>query len=277
MILVTGASGNIGKQVIKRLSLQKIPYQQAVRPGEADRENGIVFDFLKPETFGPAVQGCESVFLLRPPNISNVKSTLNLFLDEARRRNVRQVVFISVAGAGTNPLVPHHAVEQKLKAGPPSWTIIRPGFFMQNLEDAYLGDIKEDHRIYLPSGYSRVAFVDAGDIGELAVKALVDPTAHSGQTYTVTGPQALRFEEVATLLSVELGHKIVYKRASILGYMNHLHQRGLPFAQILVQTILHVGLRFGQAQEVSDTLQKVLGHVPRTITDYIHENRMKWM
>lgn len=165
------------------------------------------------------------MFLLRPPAIANTKQTLNVFLDVARSQGVSQVVFISVAGAGDNPLVPHHTVERHLRAGPAGWTILRPGFFAQNIGDAYRQDIVNDDRIFLPAGSGRVAFLDVRDLAEVAANALINPADYRGQTYTLTGLEAYSFTEVAGILSQELSgsedRTIRYQPASILAYLVH--------------------------------------------------------
>jgi uncharacterized protein YbjT (DUF2867 family) len=144
-ILVTGASGNVGKEVVRQLQSRHVPFQVGDRKSTtANASAGVKsvrFDFLDPSTYESAVAGCDAVFLLRPPAIANTKQTLNVFLDIARSQGISQVVFISVAGAGDNPLVPHHAVEQHLRTGEAGWTILRPGFFAQNIGDAYRQDI----------------------------------------------------------------------------------------------------------------------------------------
>jgi uncharacterized protein YbjT (DUF2867 family) len=198
-------------------------------------------------------------------------------LDVARTHGVSQVVFVSVAGAADNPLVPHYAVEQHLRSGPEGWTILRPGFFAQNLGDAYRDDIRNDNRIFVPAGAGRVAFVDLRDVAEVAVNALTDPATHRGQTYTLTGPEALAFTAIARILSDALAHTIHYQAASIPAYLFHLVRRGLPPTQILIQTILHVGLRFGQAQAVSESLANLLGHWPCTLRDYVRDHRDVWL
>lgn len=83
---------------------------------------------------------------MRPPPISKVEETLNPSCDAARAVGVRQITFLSVAGAGKNSIVPHHGVEKHLQKGE-GYTILRPGFFAQNLQDAYLRDIVKDDRI----------------------------------------------------------------------------------------------------------------------------------
>ncbi len=280
MIFVTGASGNVGREVVAHLTRRQAPFRVGGRRVEGAKERGFetkAFDFLDARTFHAAVAGCDTVFLMRPPAIAHTRATLNVFLDVARGSGVTQVVFLSVAGAGANPLVPHHAVEQHLRDGPPGWTVLRPGFFAQNLGDAYRDDILRDNRLYVPAGGGRVAFIDARDIAEVAANALMDPTAHAGQIYTLTGPEALSFVEVAKTLSDELARTIRYQPASILGYLAHLSRRGLPATQIMIQTLLHVGLRFGQARSVTGTLAGLLARRPLTVREYVRDYRSLWL
>jgi uncharacterized protein YbjT (DUF2867 family) len=250
-------------------------YRIGVRTGR-DQLHAAPFDVLKPETFESAIADCKALFLLRPPAVANTKATLNPFIDVARKAGVKQIVFISVAGAADQPWVPHHAVEQHLKAGPLGWTILRPGFFAQNLGAAYRDDIVQNHRIYVPAAQGRVAFIDARDIAAVAVAALLDPATHAGQSYTLTGPEAVTFDQVATLLSAELGRPIRYEAASLLGYVRHLRRRGLPWMQILVQTILHRGLRMGEAEAVTNTVPTLLGRPACSLAEYIHDHRELW-
>jgi len=281
MILVTGASGNVGKEIVNCLERRQIAFRVGARkPASIPTRAGVAavpFDFLNASTYATAVAGCDAVFLLRPPAISNTKRTLNVFLNVARAHGVAHVVFVSVAGAADNPLVPHHAVEMHLRSGPEGWTILRPGFFAQNLGDAYRDDIRCDNRIFVPAGAGRVAFVDVRDVAEVAVNALTDPLTHRGQIYTLTGPEALSFTAVASILSDELARIIQYQHASIPAYFAHLIRHGLAPMQILVQTILHVGLRFGQAEAVSESLANLLGRRPHTMRDYVRDHRSLWM
>ncbi len=281
-ILVTGATGNVGREVVVALRARGAVVRAADHRSErvatmfGDDVEAVRLDFLDPGTFASVVGGASALFLLRPPPISNVKETLNPFIDAARVAGVRHIVFLSVAGAGTNPLVPHHAVERHLAARSDDWTVLRPGFFAQNLGDAYRRDIVEDDRLYVPAGRGRAAFVDVRDVAEVAAAALVDPAAHRANAYTLTGPAAVSFEEAATILSEVLGRAIRYERASIVGYARHLRRRGMPAAQVAVQTILHVGLRFGQAETVDPTLARWLGRPGRTLREYVRDRAATW-
>lgn len=281
MILVTGSSGNVGSAVVDCLRARRVGFRICARRPEkiprVDDAEVAPFDFQEPDTFVDAVRGCDAVFLLRPPAISNTRKTLNPFLDVARAQGVRQVVFVSVAGAADNPLVPHHAVERHLKRGPDGWTILRPGFFAQNLGDAYRDDIVRDQRLFVPAGSGRAAFVDVRDVAQVAVDALLAPASHQGRAYTLTGLEALSFDDAARALSIELSRTIRYRPATIPGYVRHLRHRGMPLGRVLVQTILHVGLRFGQAQTVDHTLGRLLGRAPRTLQTYVRDHRHLWM
>ena len=84
------------------------------------------------------------------------------------------------------------------------------------------------------------------------------------------------FDEVAAILTRELGRPIRYKAATVPAYLRHLRVRGLPVPLILVQTILHTGLRRGQAETVDPTLARLLGHPPRTLAEYVHDHRSVW-
>ncbi len=277
MILVTAAAGNVGKEVVRALLARGVRVRAADRSPARLRQlfgeavEPVLLDFENPATFAPAVAGCEGMFLLRPPPIADVKPTLNVLIDAARAAGVGTTVFLSVAGAEKNPLVPHHAVEQKLMSGPRDWTILRPGFFAQNFEGAYRQDILEDGRVFVPAGKGLVTFVDVRDLATVAANAFLDPRTHRGHAYTLTGPEAISFEEAADMLSEEIGRPVRYEEASLIGYARHLLARGMPRGQIVVQTILHAGLRLGQAATVDPTLAALIGK-PRTLARYFRDH-----
>ncbi len=280
-VLVTGALGNVGGATTTAL----LALGDTVRAGDLDPAaitarfpdaEPVRLDFLDPATFRPALTGCRALFLLRPPPISRVKPTLNRLLDVATEVGIEHVVFSSVEGADTNKIVPHHRVETHLQASGLPYTILRPGFFAQNLTDAYRLDIRDDHRLYVPAADGRVAFIDVTDLGEVAATVFADPSAHLGLGYTLTGPQALTFTHVADLLTAALGRPIRYQPATALGYLQHLHHRGLPVAAIAVQTILHLGLRRGDAENISPTFDTLLGRPATPLVDFITRNADRW-
>ncbi|MFC4149848.1 SDR family oxidoreductase [Micromonospora mangrovi] len=280
-VLVTGATGNVGGAVARALGAAGIPVRVAGPDLDALHQRfpgvpAVRLDFGDPRTFDPALAGAEGLFLLRPPQIARVGPTLNALVDAAVRHGVGHVVFSSVTGADTNVVVPHHRVETHLRGSGLPYTILRPGFFAQNLADAYRRDIREDDRIYLPAGRGRAAFVDTRDLGDVAAVVLADPTTHAGAGYTLTGAEALDFDEVAAVLTETLGRPVRYQPASVAGYLRHLRRRDAPLVQALVQTVLHTGLRRGQAERIDPMLPRLLGRPPRTLRQYVQEHRDLW-
>ena len=279
--LVTGALGNVGSHVAETL----LDWGMEVRVADiapdvlatrfGDRAEPVHLNFNDATTFDPALEDVSRVFLIRPPAISRVGPTLNRFIDHATSADVETVVFSSVAGADTNRIVPHHRVEKHLQASGLAWTMLRPGFFAQNIETAYRRDIIEDDRIYVPAGNGKVAFIDVRDIAAAAALALTD-TTHNMKGYHLTGPEAFTFDQVAGMLTEALGRPITYQPATIPGYYQHLKRQGLPTPHALVQTILHAGLRRGDAEPVTDAAEVLLARPPTPLKMYVGDNVQKW-
>ena len=281
-VLVTGALGNVGREVARACVLQGFVVRVADRSiaalakrfGEMET---VAFDFLDRETWASALADCQWLFLLRPPPLGDMKTTLDPFIDVAFAAGVEHIVFLSVAGAERMRWVPHHEVERHLRTTGRSWSIVRPGFFAQNLQDAYRRDIIEDARLYVPAARGRVAFIDVRDVADITARIFADPQAFAAAELTLTGPAAMRFDEVATLLSTTLGREIRYEPASILGYLWHLRtRRALSWTQAIVQLVLHVGLRRGDAERVEPTVAAILGRPARSVAEYVADAHAIW-
>jgi uncharacterized protein YbjT (DUF2867 family) len=249
-VLVTGARGNVGRHVVRGLrerGLDVVAASSEVTTGAPPRGDEVArvrLDFLDRRTWPDAVRGATRMFLMRPPAISDVQNNVNPFVDFAREQGVEHVVFLSVAGAGTNRFVPHRKVEDHLRLRGEHHTNLRPGFFAQNLESASRQDIVEDDRIYVPAGRIQpVNWIDARDIAEVAALVLADPAPHRARNYTLAGPGAVPWSEVADALTAALGRTIVYTPASVPGYVCHLSP---PAAFELLDGALSV---FGEFRE----------------------------
>lgn len=135
------------------------------------------FDFTQQSTWPTAYAGIHTMFVVRPPAISNVRRDLLPAMAAARDAGVRHIVFLSVRGADTIKVVPHHTVEAWLQSSGMAWTFVRPSFFHQNLSTTHAADIRDHNQIIVPAGTGAIAFVDATDVGAVAAAPL-DPSAH---------------------------------------------------------------------------------------------------
>ena len=108
-IFITGATGNVGAEIVRQLSAGEHPIriaQRNVQPSSNSSVEYIEFDFQKPSTFAPAFQGVKKVFLMRPPALSQVKTYIYPAIDSAIASGVEQIVFLSLLGAQNNSIVP---------------------------------------------------------------------------------------------------------------------------------------------------------------------------
>jgi len=281
-IIVTGAMGNVGSEVVKQLTQLNAPVCAAdltverLRQRYGDGVEAVTFNFEQPGTFASALQGKRSLFLMRPPQISDVKQYLFPAIDAAKAAGVQHVVFLSLIGIEEIKRAPHYAVEQYLKTCGMRYTFLRCSFFMQNLNTAQRAEIRDRDEIYVPVGMARTSFIDARDIGAVAALALTQP-ATENKVYELTGGEALDYVQVAEMLSQALGRKITYKNPSTAAYfIRQLQQKAsVPYA--LVTAWLYTNTRNGMADRVTNEVQQVLGRLPITMSQYIEDYRMSWM
>lgn len=281
-ILVTGATGNMGTPLVSRLLELGASVRVAVRDVEAarlafgERVEVVRFDFADPTTFG-AFDGVARMFLLRPPQIADVKHVIGPALDAARDRGVGHVVFLSIQGAERNRLVPHRKIEDHLRASRLEWTFIRAAYFMQNLSTTHAPDIRHRNEIYIPAGRgSRTAHVDVRDVAAVAARALVDD-GHAGRAYTPTGPVALTYGECATILTSELGRPICYADPTPWHYWRRMRRRGMPTTMIAVTLGLYTAARFGLAAGLTDDVERITGRPPTDFSTFAHDHRAAWV
>lgn len=215
MICVTGASGTVGSEVVRQLQSAKVPFRAAYHSKEkadAARSRGIdavVIEYARPETLRAAFQGCDQLFLLGPPAPDQMQLELNA-VDAARTAGVQHLVYLSVWGAEKEEFDfarVHRPVEKAIEAGGFTWTFLRPNGFMQNVVN-YMGDtIRSQGAFYSATGGARISHVDVRDIAAVAVKALTEP-GHEGKAYTLSGPEALTYSEMAAQLSNAMGRPV---------------------------------------------------------------------
>lgn len=280
-ILVTGALGNVGSAAVQSLHAEGYAVRAAdlsiaqLHERHGDTIQAVALDFGRPETFASALVGVKRLFLMRPPQIADVKRYLFPFLDAAQVAGAEHVVFLSLLGVEKNRRVPHYQVEQYLRASALRWTFLRASFFMQNLSGTHRAEIRDRDELYVPVGRGKTSFIDVRDIGAVAASALTQP-GHENMAYDLTGPEALDYDAVAAILSAALGRKIVYRNPSVPAFLWRTLRNGtaLPFA--LVMAYLYTQTRRGMSAFVTDDVARLLGRPPITLRQFAEDYRAVW-
>ena len=279
-ILITGATGNVGREIVKRLYNSGHPVRAAVvTAAEAQQLPSPVpweiFDFTNPATYPAAFANVEKMFLMRPPHIANIAHDMQPALDYAAQAGVKHIVFLSLLGAEKNSFVPHAKVEKLLKAGPVPYTLLRCGFFMQNLNTTHRQDIREHGDIFIPAGQGKTAFIDVRDIAAAAAKILTEP-GHAQQAYPLTGSEAFDYHAVARLMSQELGRPITYSNPSLARFVWRFWRRGFPLRYVSVVAAIYLTTRFGAAATITPHVRDLLGREPLSLAQFIHDYASAW-
>lgn len=274
-ILVIGATGNVGKPLVAALRHRGLAVRAASRSGVGP--DGVEFDFGKPDTWVRAYDGVETMFLVRPPRISNVVRDMVPALEAARDRGVQHVVLLSVQGADRIPVLPHARLERWLQRSGMSWTFLRPSYFNQNLSTVFREDIRDHNRLLVPAGNGRTAFVDVVDVASVGAAVLEHPAAHRDRVWTPTGCESLTFTEVASTLSEVLQRTIRYRDPGILGFFRHTRTvLGMDRGMAAVTTVIHVTARVGMARHLTDDVRRVTGEPPLSFRSFVERERAVW-
>jgi uncharacterized protein YbjT (DUF2867 family) len=271
MILVTGASGNVGSALLAELRALGVPARPAYRDPAKAGDGAAILDLADPAAIRAALDGVDTMFLLAPTSPAQPALELNA-VTAAREAGVR-VVKLSVwrADEGLTPIARlHRPAEAALEASGLRWTLLRPNFYLQNF--LRQPAIRTDGVFSLPLITAPISFTDTGDIARVAARVLTTD-GHDGRVYDITGPEALTYDEAADRFSAVLGRPVRYAgppddeaRAAML-------RRGMPEFQ--VDTLIEVAraYRHGGADRVTPVVPELTGRPATTFAEFVRANR----
>ena len=278
MVLITGASGSVGKAVLREAIRTGSNVRGMFRSKEdaAKAPSGceaVLADYADKQSLLKALDGVGSVYVVCSPIPQLVELESNM-IDACKEAGVKHVVLNSALGAGNYPKsFPgwHRKVEDKLKSTGMSYTILRPNGFLQNIVGFNAPSIRAQGTFYAAMGDAKVCYLDVSDIAVVAVKALEGGT-HAGKTYELNGPEAISNQELAARISKVTGRTVTFvdipesaQREAMLGL-------GMPEWQVSALLELQQYYKQGDGARTDGLLQTLLGRAPVTLDQYLAAN-----
>jgi uncharacterized protein YbjT (DUF2867 family) len=265
-ILVTGATGNIGGEVIQHLLGKNVSIRGLVRDlkkGAKLSEQGVELaqgDFSQPESLDIALQGVEKAFLVTSNLPNQVEVECN-FIDAAKRAGVKHLVKLSVLGAGKLPSTFqkwHREIEAHLEQSGIAWTHLQPNMFMQNMR-WFAETIKQNGAFYNCVGDAKISHVDARDVGSVAAVCLTE-AGHENTNYVLTGDKAVTFDDVANILTQALGRSINYVDLPPVDLKAARLANGEPEWYLDAELELCANWKQGAGSAVTNTIAQLTGN-----------------
>ncbi len=283
-VLITGATGNVGMEVIKYLA--KLHHDLDVYAGVRDLHKDIgkikqpnikyiQFDFTDTNTYSPALISCDILFLLRPPQISEVEKYFKPLIDTCKDKEVKHIVFLSVQGVEKSKIIPHHKIEKLIVDSRIPYTFLRPAYFMQNFTTTLNADLVKKHLIYLPAGNAKFTLIDVADIGSVAAIILTNASQYANQSIELTNKEKLSFSEMAKMLSTHLNIPIKYQSPNLFSFFLTKRSEKMPVMLIMVMIMLHYLPRFQKEPAITDWGYKITKRNPATFVQFIQANKEK--
>ncbi|MEM7549519.1 MAG: SDR family oxidoreductase [Bacteroidota bacterium] len=270
---ITGSTGTIGKSTVGALIEKGEKVIAATRnPKEyqlasENQTSAVYFDYKEPDTF-KAVNKADAVFLLGPPLDTSLFELVSPFLDYLEQHGPNRVVYLSANGIETESMPFHVKMEQKLKDSQLDWTILRPGFFMQNFGNYEHENIEQRKIVFAPAGDGKTAFISTVDIGAAAASVLTN-SGHSGKTYVLTGDKLYSYYDAAEMLSEVTGETISYPNPGNKMYRLVLKDSGAPdfIAEYMID--IYDLIRKNKVENISEDLENLIGRKPESLKEVL--------
>lgn len=277
-ILITGATGNVGGAVLSLLRQETDNIVVAGGSGKIEGIPSVLVDYADIGSIERSLDGVSSAFMVIPTHPDMIEWGRN-FLTAAKRQRVKHIVRLSTNLTKFNPelkvIEMLGGTDNDLRESGIAWTILAPQFFMQNFINFYGQDYSNGH-LYLPAGSGKIGWVDIRDIAAVGVAALLNPDQYSGETLTITGGENLSYGDAIKVMNQALGktaqyHPVSYSDAE--GVM-----RGMGYSEFLIEFMISLNkcVVSGYTEEVSDTVENVLGRKPISFETFVSDHRSAW-
>jgi uncharacterized protein YbjT (DUF2867 family) len=269
VIVVTGATGNVGRPLVEALAAAGEKVTAVSRRPGADAPDGVVYlqaDLLRPESLGPALDGADALFLLTSAEWHVADGDLTGVLDVVRATEVRRVVLLSSQGVGTGR---HPSdLEDAVTRSGLAWTLLRPGGFASN-DLLWAEPVGARRTVFTPFPDVALPVIDPADIADVAAAVLLGDS-HAGRTYELTGPAPISPRQRVAAIGAALDEEVrlveqsrAEARAQMLAFMP---EQGAD------ATLDILGKPTPEEQRVSPDVERVLGRPPRAYAEWVGRN-----
>jgi len=279
IVLVTGFRGKTGRQVAAALARRNGVAVRGAgrRVSDLNVPGAFVsrFDWEDSESWPEALADVDAIYLVKPKT-ADPAQTVASFLRLAG--NIERVVLLSEIDASSrDEATDERKVERVVESSAISWTILRPNWFMQNFTEPsfYLEAIRDSGELRVPTGGQPTSFVDTRDIADVAAAALLD-SRHARRSYTLTGPKALTWSEVAALIGQAAGHQVRYIDSPLKEYLGALTEKGTARVTVEYHSRVYGCIEQGRTSIISRDIEQVTGHPPRSFSAFVEENKNDW-
>jgi uncharacterized protein YbjT (DUF2867 family) len=266
VIVVTGATGNVGRPLVQALAAAGEKVTAVSRRQASEVPDGAVHlqaDLLRPESLEPALDGADALFLLTSGEWHAGGGDLAGVLDVARAKGVRRVVLLSSQGVGTGR---HRSgLEDSVTGSGLGWTLLRPGGFASN-DLVWAAPVRTARTVFAPFPDVAVPVIDPSDIADVAAAVLLGD-GHAGRTYELTGPAPISPRQRVAAIGAALGEPVRFveqsrdeARAQMVQFMPE---------PVVEATLAILGEPTPAEQRVSPDVGRVLGRLPRAYAEWV--------
>lgn len=279
MILVTGATGNVGSEIARQLKARGEPFRVYVRDADkaasmigADGYDIALGSFSDDQAFAAALEGVDAVYMVT--NQSDAfKADLERMVRRLKDADISKFVMLSAEGDPDSDIFfvrRTGELEAIVRAAELNWTFLRPDWFMQN----FAGYVAMG-MVAFPEGPGKTSFVDVRDVAEIAIKALTEP-GHTQRTYRLTGPDAMTFSQAAARISTVLERDVPFVGITPEQMRDGLIAQGAEPWYAEMNAEMTLAIRMGVSYSPSNDIWFLLGRAPRSIETYTADHKAGW-
>ncbi|MBH5329047.1 NAD(P)H-binding protein [Eikenella sp. S3360] len=272
-ILVLSATGNVGKFVVQALLNKGVSVKAASRRGEnIGAAQGVKFDFDDESTWNAALENVSAAYVMLPMGYAN-QDKLNALLKLMLEKGIKPVLQTATEHFDS-PENPNFHTEKRLEQSGKPYVILRPTWFMDNFNILWRADLQKGV-LTLPLHTGKSALIDVRDIADCAVAALTSDK-FNGKAFNLTGGELKTYAEMVEILAEHSGLPLRFDSVTPEQYAAKLKADGFPDAGIPYFLKVLADVENGSASIITDDVQTLTGHAPRTLADFAKDNADKW-